>query len=87
MQELLLAMTARNRCTVLLVTHDIREAILLSNRVLVLSARPGRILGAVDSTLPTPRSRKLYGTSEFELLYSLVSDRWPEQPSEAEARR
>ena len=38
MQELLLAMTARNRCTVLLVTHDIRESILLSNRVLVLSA-------------------------------------------------
>ena len=88
MQELLLTMTSRNRCTVLLVTHDIRESILMSNRVLVLSSRPGRILATIDSTLPRPRSRKLYGTAEFELLYSLIADRWlPEQPRKVQAPR
>jgi NitT/TauT family transport system ATP-binding protein len=44
MQELMLLLHARERTTVLFVTHDVEEAIYLSTRVLVFSSRPGRIL-------------------------------------------
>src|SRR6266700_4311196 len=41
--------------SVLFITHDVREAILLSNRIYVLSARPARVLRVVDVPLPRPR--------------------------------
>ena len=41
--------------SVLFITHDVREAILLSDRIYVLSARPARVLRIVDSDLPRPR--------------------------------
>jgi NitT/TauT family transport system ATP-binding protein len=75
MQELLLSV-ARNRCTVLFVTHDVREAVILSERIVVLSSRPGRVLDITRSTLPQPRSRRQYRTSEFDLLYQSIADRW-----------
>jgi len=76
MQEFVLNV-ARNRCTVLFVTHDVREAVLFSQRVVILSARPGRVLDITRSTLPEPRSRRQLRTSEFELLYQSIADRWP----------
>ncbi len=55
----------RERKTVLLITHDIREAILLSDRIAVMGPRPGRILDIVDIDLPRPRHQDVSETPEF----------------------
>jgi NitT/TauT family transport system ATP-binding protein len=56
MQQLLLDVWQKLKTTVLFVTHDIDEAILLADRVCVMSARPGRISREIPITLPRPRS-------------------------------
>jgi ABC-type nitrate/sulfonate/bicarbonate transport system ATPase subunit len=55
MQEFLLGIWERHRKTVLFVTHDIDEAIFLSNRCAVFTARPGRIKSETRIELPYPR--------------------------------
>ena len=68
MQELLLGIWERERKTVLFVTHDIEEAIFLGSRVVVMSARPGRIKAEITIDLPHPRSYKVKTTPEFVAL-------------------
>lgn len=66
MRELLMAMWEQSAKTVLFVTHDIDEAILLSDRVIVLTDRPAHVRTEVGIDLPRPRSyeRSLGGAAE-----------------------
>lgn len=57
MQDLLVRVRAATPATVLLVTHDVEEAVYLADRVVVLSPRPGRILADLAVGLPAPRVR------------------------------
>jgi NitT/TauT family transport system ATP-binding protein len=68
MQEMLLGIWERDQKTVLFVTHDIEEAIFLGSRVIVMSARPGRIKAEINVDLPHPRSYKIKTTTEFVQL-------------------
>ena len=61
----LVTMWAQERQTVLMVTHDINEAVLLSDRVLVMSRRPGQIREDVPVTLPRPRQLSDTYSDEF----------------------
>jgi len=58
LQELLLEVVNRRGATILLVTHDVDEALYLSDRVIVMSPRPGRIETTVQVPLPRPRDRR-----------------------------
>ncbi|MGD0846054.1 ABC transporter ATP-binding protein [Bradyrhizobium sp.] len=65
MQQLLLDVWQSLGTTVLFVTHDIDEAILLSDRICVMSARPGRIMRTIPITLARPRSIASLTSPEF----------------------
>ena len=65
MQELLLQIWEHSHKTVLFITHDIDEAILLGDRVHVMTARPGRIKEMVEIDLARPRQVDLLTSPEF----------------------
>ena len=68
MQRWLLDVWQRHRRTVLFITHDIDEAIFLGDRVLVMTARPGRIKLSRRVDLPRPRAAALVTAPEFIAL-------------------
>lgn len=70
-EELLRIQEALNQ-TVLFITHNIQEAILLSDRVVVLSARPGRIKDVVPVDLPRPRDSTLLSSDRFPELVGKI---------------
>ncbi len=74
MQELLLGLWERHQQTVLFITHDIEEALLLADRVCVMTARPGRIKKSIEVPMPRPRSIELTTSPEFNALRREVLD-------------
>ena len=74
MQELLLGIWERERKTVLFVTHDIEEAIFLASRVLVMTARPGRIKADIAIDLPHPRHYTIKTSPEFSALKARLTE-------------
>lgn len=65
LQEELLSIWSRSPKSVLFVTHDVHEAVLLADRVLVMTARPGQIKAEIDVNLPRPRSREVTRSAGF----------------------
>jgi NitT/TauT family transport system ATP-binding protein len=60
--------TSDSGCGVLLITHSIAEAVLLADRVVVMSPRPGRIVDEIDIPLPRPRTRATMANPVFTSL-------------------
>ena len=71
----LLDVWSKTEKTVILVTHNIEEAVFLGDRIVVMAPRPGRIAEVVDSPLPRPRSLEMMGTPEFATLSDHVRRR------------
>jgi len=65
MQESLLEIWRKFGTTVVFVTHDVDEAVFLADRVLIMSAAPGRIIEDVRIDLPRPRSTDMASTPEY----------------------
>jgi len=70
--------------TVVFVTHSVSEAVRLSDKVLVMSAGPGRVTASVDITLDRPRSEAMLKTAEFHHFEDTIRDHlqsaWRQNP-------
>lgn len=69
LQQELMRLLAEARTTVLMVTHDIEEALFCSDRILIMSRKPGKIVATFDVDLPKPRNR---ASDEFLALYKKI---------------
>lgn len=74
LNEQLLALWAKTNKTVVFVTHSIPEAVYLSNRIVVMSPRPGQIHDVIESNLPQERTLDIRETPEFLALANRVRD-------------
>ncbi|HEY8608067.1 MAG TPA: ABC transporter ATP-binding protein [Noviherbaspirillum sp.] len=74
MHDLLLEVLHAEGKTVLLITHSVEEAVYLSNKVLVISARPSRIREVVDIPFAYPRHRSLQETQEFNSIRARIHE-------------
>ena len=83
MQRWLESVWAQFRWTVVLITHDVREAVYLADRVYVLSARPGTVVAELEVALPRPRSLTdpRLAQLETELLAHVLSSPSPGSPA------
>ncbi|HEY3868630.1 MAG TPA: ABC transporter ATP-binding protein [Actinocrinis sp.] len=80
MQLWLAGMCARHGWTILLVTHDVREAVFLADTVFVFTERPARIAARIEVDLPAPRTAAVFGSPGFARLEKLVLDALGGQP-------
>ena len=74
MQELLAQVSRKTQTTVLFITHDIDEAILLGNKIYVMSRRPGTIKAVLDVTIEAQRNHNMLVLPEFLALKKEIMD-------------
>jgi NitT/TauT family transport system ATP-binding protein len=74
MQDLLLEVLAAEGKTVMLITHSVEEAIYVSSRIVVVTARPARVREVIDLPFGYPRADGLHETAEFNALRSHIRD-------------
>ena len=74
MQDLLLQVLATERKTVMLITHSVEEAIYLSSRIIIVTARPSRIREVIDVPFGYPREGSLHERAEFTELRAHIRD-------------
>jgi NitT/TauT family transport system ATP-binding protein len=72
MQELLTQIWETNKMTVVLVTHDVEEAVFLSDRVFVMGSNPGTIKATFAIDLPRPRLRDVHRSPAFLALHAEI---------------
>ena len=72
MQTLLTNVWERHKLTVLFVTHDVEEAVYLSDRIVAMTIGPGRIKTEFKVDLPRPRPSSIIATREFQVLQQQV---------------
>jgi NitT/TauT family transport system ATP-binding protein len=71
LEDVLLDLWSQRQRTVVFITHDLSEAVAMSDRVIVMSARPGKVIADVPIDLPRPRSvHDLQKNARFHSLYS-----------------
>jgi len=68
MHELLTGLWEKIACSIMFITHDVEEAVLLGDKVHVMSSRPGRIIKTIDVDLERPRNRMVTTTGRFNEL-------------------
>jgi NitT/TauT family transport system ATP-binding protein len=73
LNEELLALRASREWTALFVTHSVAEAVFLSNRIVVMAAKPGRIVGEVQVPFSYPRTGRLREDPAYQALVVQVS--------------
>ncbi len=74
LQELLLGIRAQERSTVLFITHDIDEAILLADNVYVMSRRPGRLKARIPVDIPRPRDHRVTVSADFAAVKARIME-------------
>jgi len=74
LQDQLIDIVEKTRKTVIFVTHSIDEALILSDRIVVFSSRPGRVKVAIENDLPKPRSAAAQLTPRYLELKSRIWD-------------
>lgn len=81
-QDEILRIKAEKNMTMIMVTHDVDEAIYLSDKIVVMTPRPGRITSVVDVNLPRPRDRSDYDFLKYhgEILKLLKFGGFKQQP-------
>ncbi|MFP4315098.1 MAG: ABC transporter ATP-binding protein [Desulfovibrionales bacterium] len=74
LQELLLDVWSKERTTILFITHDIDEAVLLADTIYVMSRRPGRIKATHPIPIPRPRDHRVTVSAEFAAIKKQIME-------------
>lgn len=75
LQDQLLDLWDELKTTVMFVTHSVSEAVRMSDTVVVMAPRPGRIVDVIDIDLPRPRNQRLFAEQRFHEYEDLIRER------------